>query len=502
VKRVFPFVLVLAVSAPAWAQTVDNRGAKQLSDDLSRYVGKQALDEGILKVSVDGDAYRITFDLKALAAKVPKQDLSKFDFPPYTLLIKPRGDGNWDVSSDFSTSGSFEVSNPDGQASAQIAIKDGKFRGVYDPELAAFINGASSIAGMTMASRMPRQVTELSVGSGSSKFGASKSANGGVDLNLTQAMADFAETVKIDNRGVGAVKTSELVVDVTAKAIRTKPFLDLLAFAVAHEDEARLKADQAELKALLLAALPLWERVGGTYTFKNFAVETYAGNFGAAQLSTAFGADGIAQNGKFDYAIKASGLSFPYVIPGWAATLLPTELDLKFGGSNINLDSMARKAIETFDLNRNPPLPADFGDQIEADFMANTPKFIVGHSVFKNGGTEIALEGEMTFPGKKPAASFTFDVAGYDKIIESLQVAAKSDSEAAQYFTGALAIKGFAKTLPDGRLEWVINTKADGSVTVNGAMLKGPDPVTDDSTDEEVSPGEGNSGGAGAKLNP
>ncbi|BCG88016.1 hypothetical protein MesoLj113c_41260 [Mesorhizobium sp. 113-3-9] len=317
----------------------------------------------------------------------------------------------------------------------------------------------------------------------SSKFTASKSTDGGVDLNLTQTTMDFAETVKIDNRAVGGVKTSELAMDITAKAIRTKPLLDLLAFAVAHEDQRQLKADQAELKALLLAALPLWERVGGTYTFTNFAFETYAGNLGAARLSTTFGADGIAQSGKFEYEIKASGVSFPYIIPGWAAKLLPTEFDLKFGGANIDLYSMTRKAIETFDLNKDPPLPADFGDQIKADFMANMPKFIVEHSVFKNGDTEIALQGEVTFPGNKPDADFTVDVAGYDKIVESLKVSARSESEAAQYLPFVLAAQGFAKKLPDGRLEWVIDAKSDGSVMVNGGMLKPADPVVDESVE-------------------
>jgi len=107
--------------------------------------------------------------------------------------------------------------------------------------------------------------------------------------------------------------------------------------------------------------------------------------------------------------------------------------------------------------------------------MANKPKFIVGHSVFKNAGTEVALEGEMTFPGYKPDANLTFDVAGYDKIIESFQVAARSDSEAARYFPFVLAAQGFAKKLPDGRLEWIINAKADGSLVVNGTMLKPAD---------------------------
>ncbi len=501
-RRVLPLVLVLAFSAPALGQAVDSQGAKQLSDNLSRYVGKQAIDKGILKIATEGDAYRITFDLKALVAALPDQALAKLDFPPYALLVKPRGDGGWDVSSDFSTEGSVAINDPDGQRTAEIAIKDGKFTGVYDPELAAFTSGASSVASMTMTSHMPRQVTDLSVGPGSAKFKASKSAKGGVDLNLTQAMADFVETVKIDERNVGAIRTPDLAVDVTAKALRTRPFLDLLAFAVAHEDEVRLKADQAELKSLLLAALPLWDRIDGTYTFKNFAFETYAGNFGAAQLSTTFGSDGIANNGKLDYAIKASGLTLPQTFPAWTAPLLPTDIDLNFGGANLDLDSMAKKAIEAFDLNKNPPLSEEFGDTLVAEFMAKNPKGVLGHSMLKAGDIEVAMEGEMTFPGKKPDATLTVDVAGYDKIVAALQEGAKSDEEAAQAFPFALGVKGFAKTLPDGRLEWVINAKADGSVTVNGAMLKPADAIQDGGSGQDDGSDQDDNGGAGAKLQP
>jgi hypothetical protein len=326
-------------------------------------------------------------------------------------------------------------------------------------------------------------------------------------------MSSFAEAVNFDDPESGmnlqvTIKSPELSVDANGKGVRTKPLLDLLAFAVANEDEATLKANQAQFKSLLLAALPLWERLDGAYGFKDFAVESPIGTFGATQLSTTFGMDGISQSGKINYAIKASGLTIPQqILPSWSVALLPTDIDFNFGGANIDLDSMAKKAIETFDLNKNPPLPEDFGDQVSADFLAKTPKAVIGHSTLKNKDIEIALEGEMTFPGEKPDASMTVDIAGYDKIVEALQTAAKTDPEAAQYFPMVLAVKGFGKTLPDGRVEWVINAKPDGSVAVNGAMLKPADPVQDDSAepddsaDQDVTPGEGNSG-AGAKLQP
>lgn len=90
----------------------------------------------------------------------------------------------------------------------------------------------------------------------------------------------------------------------------------------------------------------------------------------------------------------------------------------------------------------------------------------------------------MTFPGEKPEANVTVDVAGFDKIVEGLQEAAKSEPEVAQYVPVALMVKGFGKTLTDGRMEWVVNAKPDGSVIVNGVMLKPADPAEDDSIDD------------------
>lgn len=531
-NRMLPIAFTaLLFSAPAFGQSVDSQGAKQLSDDLSRYVGKQAIDKGILKVSVEGQAYKIVFDFKALAATFPDQKLVKFDFAPYALLVKPRSDGSWDVSMDFSQSASFEFEGPEGKQTTQFSIKDGKGSGVYDPALAAFTSGTSSMSGMTMSSVEAKQQMDMSAGAGSATLSATKAGNGGVDFTMSQKIANFVETIKLNDPEKGlnfpvTVKSPELSVEASGKGMQTKPLLDLLAFAVANEDEKTLKANQAQLKSLLLAALPVWERIDGTYGFKDFAVEIPLGAFGATQLSTAFGSDGIAQSGKVNYGIKASGLSVPHqLLPSWSVALLPTDIDLNFGGANIDLDSMAKKAIEAFDLNQDPPLSPEFGDQLKADFLAKTPKVVIGHSTVKNKDMEIALEGEMTSFGQKPDANLTVDVAGFDKIVAGLQEAAKSEPEVAQYVPVALVVKGFAKTLPDGRLEWVVNTKADGSVTVNGVMLKAADPAAGDGVEDgdgagdesggdnggndnagSVNAGDGNAGsdngGAGAKLNP
>lgn len=512
VKRVLPFVLALAFGAPAFAQTVDNQGAKQLSDDLSRYIGSKVLDSGIIKISVDDGAYRIAFDFDALLKVKPSKDPLTFNLAPFALLVKPRSDGSWSVSSDLAPNAFLDVEGPHG---VHFSVSGAAFSGVYDPGLAAFTSGASSMAGMQMISRDPKEQVDLSIGAGTSTLNASKSAEGGINFAMTQTIADFVETATVDGGETGlkvpvTIKSPKVSADVSGNGVRTKAFLDLLGFAIANQEDAALKANQAELKSLLTSALPLWGRLKYSYRFDGLSVASPAGNFGLADLSATTDIDGISDNGKVDYRIVATGLTVPQqLLPGWTAALLPTDIELNFGGANIDLDSMLRKAIEAFDLNEDPPLSDEFVEALAADFMAKNPKVVIGHSTVKNGDIEVAMEGEIMFPGNKPDATVTVDVAGYDKIVETLQTGAKSDQQAAQVFPFALAVKGFGKTLPDGRIEWVINAKPDGSVLVNGAMLKPADAVQDDpgidpndTIEQDHGSGENDGGGAGAKLQP
>ncbi|CDX27787.1 conserved exported hypothetical protein [Mesorhizobium plurifarium] len=519
-KRILPLAFALALSAPALAQTVDDQGAKKLTDDLAHYFGRQGFDIGLLKITADGDAYKLAFDFKPLVALLAKQDSFKFDVTPYDMRVKPRQDGQWDVSADTSLNGSLDFKGPEGPQHMDFSVSNNKFAGIYDPSLAAFVSATGSMDAMTMKTREPKQEADVSAGAGTATITSTKSASGGIDFTLAEKILNFAEVVKINDpeRGLNfpvTLNAPELSVNANGKGVRTKPLMDLLAFAVANEDEAKLKANQAELKSRLLAALPVWERIDGTYAFKDFAMESPVGKWGAKQLNMASGMDGVSQSGKINYGIKASGLTIPrQLLPAWTAPLVPTDIDLNFGGANIDLDTMAKKAIEAFDLNKNPPLSEEFGKALVADFKAKNPKVVIGHSTVKSGDIEVAMEGEMTFPGgEKPDATVTVDVAGYDKIVDALKEGAKSDEQMAQAFPFALAVKGFGRTLPDGRLEWVINTKADGSVAVNGAMLKGPDEVQDDNSGQDDSSSDdgangtddsdgGNNGGAGAKLQP
>ncbi len=480
-RLLLPLVSCFVLATPALAQTDDADGATRLTESLSRFVGKDAFDRKILAVAPEGSAYRLSFDLKPLAGLLPARAKVKIDVSPFSILVKPLADGKWDVVGNTIPGGSFDAEGPNGLQSMKWTVSGGKFAGVYDPALAAFPTLTGSHAGMAMASRDAEGDMQSTTGAGTFHSTGAAAAGPGVDISFNQSVADFVQSMQVASEAGGTkmpvtVKATNLTVEGTGKGYRTNQLLDLVAFGVANADEARLKANQADLKKLLLAALPMWNRLDGTYRFGDFDVTTPVGNFGAKTLAFGFGMDGVVQNATVSYKIGLAGLAIPSgLLPEWTATLLPTDITLNLDGVGFDFENMAKKVIDSFDLNNPSVVPDAVGAEIAANFLAKPPKLVIAPSSLKNKDSQVTLAGEVTFVGTEPNADVTLDVAGFDKMFENLQTASKEAPELSQYLPMALIAKGFAKPQPDGALRWKVVRKADGSVSVNDVQLKGPD---------------------------
>ena len=108
----------------------------------------------VVSVTVEGSAYRIAVDFKALVGLASAMDPGvKLDITPLAVLAKPLPDGNWEVASDSVPGGSFEFDGPQGHQSMNWSVADARFSGIYDPALATFRSMSGSLGGMTMASK-------------------------------------------------------------------------------------------------------------------------------------------------------------------------------------------------------------------------------------------------------------------------------------------------------------------------------------------------------------
>ena len=82
------------------------------------------------------------------------------------------------------------------------------------------------------------------------------------------------------------ITSPKITADSSATDLQSKPILDLVAFGVAHADQERIAGDQAELKRLMLAALPLWTTLKGGYDVTDLSVQTTFGQFGVANFGS------------------------------------------------------------------------------------------------------------------------------------------------------------------------------------------------------------------------
>ena len=287
-RQLLPIVSCLFLSTPVFAQTVDADGAQRLTDDLARYVGQGAFTSNVVSVTVEGSAYRIAVDFKALVGLASAMDPGvKLDITPLAVLAKPLPDGNWEVASDSVPGGSFEFDGPQGHQSMNWSVADARFSGIYDPALATFRSMSGSLGGMTMASKDAIQDLDASIGPGTFALTGGPSGGGGVDFTLSEAFTNFAENVRVADPSSGAnlpfsVKAATLSIDASGQGYRTRALLDLLAFGVANADKAKITANQAELKTRLLAALPVWNRIDGSYRFGDYH-HRYAGSVHSAR---------------------------------------------------------------------------------------------------------------------------------------------------------------------------------------------------------------------------
>ena len=300
---------------------------------------------------------------------------------------------------------------------------------------------------------------ETSYGAGSLTTTATKSANGGIDIAARQEFDGFTETKSFrfpDSNApfVATMKAASLLAESTGAGVRAQSFLDLLAFGIGNADFEKAKANQAELKSLLLAALPLWDKIGGSYALSGLEVTSPVGILRARQVNSVLAADGLRQDGKLSYGFQVSDMEVvSFFLPSWASTLIPTQLDLNLSATNLNLDNPARKLIGSFDLNQDPPVPADVGEEIAADFKASPPRVIFSKSTIGNANVEVVVEGEMSFAEGKPIVDVTFDATGYDKVLGVLDAAAPSDPRVEQILPAAQFLRKHANTMPGGHLE-------------------------------------------------
>ena len=317
------------MASPAFAGDATPEGAKQLQDQLSRYLTPQAFASGVMTITPQGGAYALKLDMSMISAAASAKG-DEFSFEPYTYLITPKSDGTYDVTSESPFALSAKGKQGDEAFDFKIALTECTSKGVFDPKLASFSTMTSGCGKGEFAMHSAKQDVDATFGE-IKTVTTSVPADGGTTVTITSDIDGLTETmdVKQGEAFKATLKAASAKQEVVLEAARLTNILDLVAFLVETGGPEKAVAAQQDIKDKLLTALPLWNNFGGKIVFSDVEVETPIGTVKAASFEESMGLTGATKDANYAIGIKLAGLELPDgVVPAWAAPWFPRKATL------------------------------------------------------------------------------------------------------------------------------------------------------------------------------
>jgi hypothetical protein len=375
-----------------------------------------------------------------------------------------------------------------GSVSGSIKANGFRLDGVYEPALGAFRSSAwraeevdFKIYTLDPAKSETQDIQFHQLGVAIDTQAAD--AGGAVTTKFREKDEGAHQTLLLTHPAVGAASpppTNSVYsqgpseIEGSYEGLRTTQLLDLWRFLVALADrddpDAAIGA-QNELRAKLLAMLPLWDNVNATATIRDVAIETPGIAISVKTLSETLAIGGLDARSDLRLALKLDDFSLKSpLIPAWIQPLTPTAVDFDMKLSVAGLDKVARVAIEDFDFAAKPPLSAISDAKIAAILAAGDPKLTLAPGRLTSPSLDLTFEGELALT-PKPAGRFKVTADALDKTLAVLAEAADADAQMQPAVLGVTFLKGLAKQDGNGRLAWEIEIDGDGAVTVNGMAM-------------------------------
>ncbi len=473
------FTIAAATASEAAPSTPQE--AERLTSLFERYLGHRSGEPSAVRVTPDGDSYRVSLDVGRLLAP-----LAALSFTATTGALKaeltPQSNGQWRVVVDGLPGLGFAKD----REAFSLTIDGYKLDGVFDPALQAFSSASTRSAGSTTHSvnatgTSDFHVTQKSTGT----YGATDGGAGTINVQATGSTTDFAygleasatapgaegsgTTVKLD--GHGSSFTSSLSVGNERNAALN----DFWAFLVAHGSKTELVAHQPELKAGLRAMLPFASAVVGDLALSKLTVTSSMGAFGIAEASEHYEFNGPGSKDGVRSRLKMSGLSLPDgLIPAWAGPLTPTGLNLTQSYGPINLTPVLLAAIDDFDLSADKPLSDEQVAALKSGLVAGDLTIHVAPSTVSTALMTVKFESDLRLSKPLPTGTATVSVTGLDRTIDAVRAVGSDDPSAAQAIGFLSAVKILAKAEGLDSYSWRIEAKPGSEVTINGNPLGAP----------------------------
>lgn len=473
-------------------------GVAALRRTLETYLTAVPFQRGILRLEADPAGQRLILDPAPLLTDLLG---SPVRFRPLHLVLAERADGNWDVSGDDPVD--IELSpSVQGRTQTFLYRQDSQsFRGVFSPELATFQEGELRASGTRSEQRDAVSSSVSAIDSTTFTTSARPNPAGGADVAFRQRYDGFNQTTTVRIPQAEGTPFQSFGFEVAAASVqgegraegaRTVAIRDLYALVLRNAEALDADPKAAlqgpfgdDLKAALREVLPVWAALSGSALAEGIRLTSLYGDVTIGEARQTMALSGVGADAGIDVDMALSGLGVASAfLPSWSATLIPRDIEIGFAVSGLDLASPADIALRELDFSQDPPLSPEAQARVTAAFGVENLQTRLKPGRIRAGDYDIAFSGAFAVKDAQPEARIAVDVGGLDRAIATLQAAAAAQPELYQAVGMLQFAKGIGRPHDDGRLEWIVEAKVDGSVSVNGTVMKGPDPVAPPAGDE------------------
>lgn len=491
--------ILVVLTSGASAADINQNGANAIRDNLNHLLPEDIAKSAPVTVTPAGSRYEIVYDFAKLLAKIKKEDFDIQGLTPFKMFATPQDNGLWTLEGNNNLNVTGHFNGPDKKRSDfTYSAADMAFNAVFDPAISYFRSGDYTARDLKFTSSTDAEVVNATFGDMIYKLSSAESAIAGrLDFAANGKFSTFAE--QVSSKEMPPIRISADSVDFDAKinGVAAKDLKEIVLFVLDHADEKDLaKESETKLKTMVSNALPLLSSLDETIRLNNLAVNSSVGGGGAKSFGYHVKVDGPSNATRIGVAMDAAGVSIDSaLVPASYAAFMPQALDIQIGVPGLDFAALGDEFLK-LDFSKSTSDSEKAGQQAAEKlfpgglFKVDFPKVSAKSDVY-----DVELSGELegsAYNKKDYKLNASIVARGYDKTIAAVQELAKTKPDLTQVSFGLMMIKGFAKVDPDGAQRWDVAVASDGSVSVNGQQIKGPDaPATDEAApSDEASPSD------------
>jgi len=474
-------IFIVGLSGSSYAAEVNEQGAKDLRNTLTRFLSQDIIDSGFLTVKPTSGRYEVTYDLTKFLDRISTSNFVVEGLKPLSMFAEPTAKGLWNIDGDNAFDISAHSKSGEGPATdMRYAMGSLVYSGVFDPAIGYMRSLDVTARDFKLSSATGDERIEAGASGMAYKLSSVDTAKPGtIDILSSGSMPDFHEKISSAAPGSAEIKADNVTFDAKATGVPIRELHALLNFVLDHAKAKKLsKRGSDRFEKLVRDALPLFVSLDETAAANNVSVVTDVGRLALSKLTYSFKMNGLTEASSIGFGLRAEDMKLETsAVPAVYQALVPDAAVVEVGIPDMNFAAAAHILLDT-DFSTGEGLSTEKSQKIQQAVFPNDrltidfPEISARSSVY-----DIEVSGKMTsnlLQTKEYGLQMSVLARDYDKTIAYVQNAAKTDPELNQVSFVMMMAKGFAKADPDGRQRWDVSVSEDGTFTVNGQVVTAP----------------------------